>query len=265
MSCKPCPLRELQHISHSPCTICTSWVLHFLGQLIIIAAITPPPPSLLTTHPPQEIRNNSTITQSFHFMFFPPKNKKHQKIQYNFLPYTHTCVKLTLKLLPPAGSQNNHQQHTPSSPVPTQWYNGQETNDEIRYFRTPINNDFKLQEITNEIIRLKVVQFHTSQRIEYLDWCNKNEICPNDFTITIMTPEFNDLGFKHQKHCMEVMETSIKRYTEIHIAHNQEQHNYANFQIQQKTPSYSGPPLKLQLILSRNFPTRKPTKFQKTI
>ena len=49
-----------------------------------------------------------------------------------------------------------------------------------------------------------------------------------------MTPEFNDLGFKHQKHCMEVMETSIKRYTEIHIAHNQEQHNYANFQIQQK-------------------------------
>ena len=33
---------------------------------------------------------------------------------------------------------------------------------------------------------------------------------------------------------MEVMETSIKRYTEIHIAHNQEQHNYAQFQIQQK-------------------------------
>ena len=167
-------------------------------------------------------------------IIFTPKNKKHQKIQYNFLPYTHTCVKLTLKLLPPAGSQNNDQQHTPNSPVPTQWYNGQETNDEIRYFRTPINNDFKLQEITNEIIRLKVVQFHTSQRIEYLDWCNKNEICPNDFTITIMTPEFNDLGFKHQKHCMEVMETSIKRYTEIHIANNQEQHNYANFQIQQK-------------------------------
>ena len=185
-------------------------------------------PSYPIFQPPHKIINKSTITQHFHYSF----PKRPLKIHFKFPPDTH--AKFTIKPLPLAGNQDDDHRETPNILVPTQWYNGQGTNDDIRYFRTPINNDFKLQEITNEIIRLKVVQFNTSQRIQYLDWCNKNEICPNDFTISIKTPELDDLGFKHQKHCMEVMETSIKRYTEIHIAHNQEQHNYAQFQIQQK-------------------------------
>ena len=180
------------------------------------------PQKSTTTLDHKQVHNNSTVPLPF-------SQKRPLKIHF-----THTHAKFTIKPLPLASNYEDDHRETPNSPVPTQWYNGQGTNDDIRYFKRPINNDFKLQEITNEIIRLKVVQFNTSQRIQYLDWRNRNDICPNDFTISVKTPELDDLGFKHQKHCMEVMETSIKRYTEIHIAHNQEQHNYAQFQIQQK-------------------------------
>ena len=180
------------------------------------------PQNSTTTLDHKQVHNNSTVPLLF-------SQKRPLKIHF-----THTHAKFTVKPLPLAGNYEDDHRETPNRPVPTQWYNRQGTNDDIRYFRTPINNDFKLQEITNEIIRLKVVQFNTSQRIQYLDWCNRNGICPNDFTISVKAPELDDLGFKHQKHCMEVMETSIKRYTETHIAHYQEQHNYAQFQLQQK-------------------------------
>ena len=114
---------------------------------------------------------------------------------------------------------------------PTLWLNGQEINDEIKYFGTPIATDETLQYTTNQLTHLKVKQFHIEQKIKYLEWCNNNHICPDDFKVDITTTNLSDYSYKNTKHWSEVMERTIQHLTGIEINHNQEQLDHILFKI----------------------------------
>ena len=111
------------------------------------------------------------------------------------------------------------------------WLNGQEINDDIKYFGTPIATDETLQHTTSQLTHLKVKQFPIEQKIKYLEWCNTNHICPDDLQVDITTPSLPDYGYKNTKHWSEVMERTIQHLTGIEINHNQEQLDHVLFKI----------------------------------
>ena len=59
---------------------------------------------------------------------------------------------------------------------PTLWLNGQDIDDDIKYFSTPTATDETLQDTTNKLTHLKVKQFHIEHKIKYMEWCNTNHI-----------------------------------------------------------------------------------------